>query len=337
MGSYQRFLSEVVESIDIINAQGELSHLTPADELFHMVTGGLGLFGIVTKVKLKVTSNVLLKETGVDVPLDDYPLYFREQIQTNPDIRMHLYRLSIDPKKLLATGVAVNYMLGEDKQPKVTKQLKQEPQYGTRLNRFMVNLARRFNWVRTSYWQGESKRLLANESVPQTINEIMQPPINALMTNPAHSEAEWLQEYFLPEETLANFVKKLGALLTANEVCLLNASIRFTKQNEKAPLSYAQKGDRFAVVLCFNQSLKKEEVIKARKWLREAQHMAVEMGGSFYLPYQHVASPEDFEASYPGIDAVRRFKELVDPNHLFWSGFAEKYLLPGLKSLIISS
>lgn len=323
-------LVNTVLSLELVNAQGEKQVLTPKDDLFHQVIGGFGLYGIVTKVKFQLTDNLLLKEKGTDVSIDDYARYFRDQVQSSEPTKMHLYRLSLDPSNLLGTGVAVSYDQEANSRPVRTSNLSQEANTGSRFNRIMINLARRFDWVRKYYWKTERDRLLANDGPLLSTNEIMQPPIKA-MFNPSIREAEWLQEYFLPEEQLASFLKELGPLLRANNVGLLNASVRFVKQHDRSLLSYAKEGDRFAVVLCFNQSLREDEVVKAKKWLREAQHLAVQKGGSYYLPYQHVSSPEDFHKAYPHADKVQQLKEKVDPDNLFASGMYKKYLVPPAK------
>jgi ubiquinone/menaquinone biosynthesis C-methylase UbiE len=152
----------------------------------------------------------------------------------------------------------------------------------------------------------------------------MCPPINA-MFNPSVSESEWLQEYFLPEENLDAFINDLGDLLAKNKVAYLNASVRFVKQNKESMFSYSRDGDRFAVVLCFNQPLQEHEKIKAKKWLRASQHMALNYGGTFYLPYQQVSSPEQVQHAYP-VDEARKLKRKVDPEGIFTSGFYEKYV-----------
>lgn len=318
-------LSNTILSIEIVNAQGQIQVLTPDDELFHQITGGLGLFGIVTKVKIKLTDNILLKEKGVEVAPQDYPAYFRDVVQNSDKTKMHLYRLSLDPANLLGSGVAVNYDQESEHPPVKVANLTQEGDRGTRFNQIMINLARRFDWVRKYYWDSERSRLLANNSPDLSNNEIMQPPIKA-MFNPSVSEAEWLQEYFLPEEQLADFLAALGKILMDNEVCLLNASVRFVKQNDKSLMSYARDGDRFAVVLCFNQSLRPDDIVKAKKWLRDAQQLSVEKGGTYYLPYQHVSNPEHFNKAYPKAQQAQEYKEKVDPQGLFTSGFHQKYM-----------
>lgn len=319
-------LSTVVSSITIINAQGELETLTPANPKFHNVTGGLGLYGIIISATINLTDNELLKEKGVAVAPENYVQHFRDVVQNDSNTRMHLYRLSLDPDNLLGTGVAVSYVKADQSKP-IQDNLRPEAAHGTRFDRIMINMARHFPWARKKYWEMETDRLLANDSPAMSVNKIMQPPINA-MFNSSQSESEWLQEFFLPEENLADFLKELGALLQENEVGLLNASVRFVKQNEHSPLSYAHDGDRFAVVLCFNQSLEESAIIKARKWIRTAQHLAIEQGGTYYLPYQHISNPEDFNKAYPHVDEALRAKDEMDPNHLFVSGFYQRYMVP---------
>ncbi|WP_058535305.1 FAD-binding protein [Legionella saoudiensis] len=319
-------LSTVVTSITIINAEGELETLTPEDQKFHNVTGGLGLYGIIVSATINLTDNELLKEKGVAIEPEQYVQHFRENVITDPNTRMHLYRLSLDPNNLLGTGVAVSYVKEDDSKP-VQDNLRPEAEHGTRLDRIMINMARHSPWARQKYWNMESARLLANDGEAMSVNKIMQPPINA-MFNSSKSETEWLQEFFLPEENLADFLKELGALLQENDVALLNASVRFVKQNDRSPMSYAHDGDRFAVVLCFNQSLEEKAIIKARKWIRQAQHLTVEKGGSYYLPYQHISNPEDFHAAYPHVDEALIAKDEADPDHLFVSGFYQRFMEP---------
>ncbi|STX51286.1 cytokinin oxidase [Legionella busanensis] len=320
-------LSNTILSMDIINAQGEKQTITPKEPLFHFITGGLGLFGIVTSITLQLTNNKLLKEVGTEVKLSDYVNHFRRNVEPNENIHMHLYRLSLDPKDLLGTGVAVDYVQVDNSKQVKTENLIQEGTYGSRINRILVNMANQFAWMRDKYWQREYGRLLRNDSPPMTVNQIMQPPINAMFNN-AVSEAEWLQEYFIPEENLRDFLYALSRLLTSNQVALINASVRFVKQHNASPMSYAHDGDRFAIVLCFNQPLQHSQVVKAKKWLREAQNLAVEHGGTYYLPYQHISNPKDFNRAYPRAAEAMRMKHEVDPNELFVSGFYQKYLAP---------
>jgi FAD/FMN-containing dehydrogenase len=320
-------LSNAIRSMDVLKADGSIVTTHQGEELFNHVAGGYGLYGIVLRATIELAPNELLKRTSVRVAPSDYLAHFNSALRDNTDNRMHLYRLSLNPKGLLKDGFTETYAV-EDSTPRETEYLQSEAEQGTRSQRILVRLAKRYGQVRHQYWKDEAEHC-ANHEPLMTTNEVMQAPINA-MFNHATSEMDWLQEYFLPGDQLASFVDALGDLLMENDVKLLNASVRFVKQYDASPLSYAPGCDRFAVVLCFNQSMQKSKIRETQKWLREAQKLAVTHQGSYYLPYQHVSSPETFAQSYPSekIEAAKAAKAALDPDNRFASGMYDKYINP---------
>lgn len=319
-------VAKTVRSLTIINAKGEIQTLKPNDELFQYVIGGFNQFGVILSAELDLVENEQLIEKSDLVKPSDYLDYFKTRVVNNDTNRMHLYRLSLTPGSLLQEGVAVNYITTDKKRVKSADNFQQEPENGTRFQRIFLNFARCFGWVRNLLWSSEKGRLLNNET-KLTTNEIMQPAINAMFNN-ALSESEWLQEFFVPGENLAGFLQQLSKVLTDNNVCLLNATVRYVKQDDITKMGYANGGDRFAVVLCFNQSLKEEAVLKTKKWVRRAIDLSLQNGGSYYLPYQPFASRAQFDKAYPTAAAVYKKKLDVDPNLTFSSGFSERYLQP---------
>lgn len=321
-------VAKTVKSLTIINAQGEIQTLKPTDELFQYVIGGFNQFGVILNAEIDLVDNERLIEKSDLVKPSDYLSYFKTRVVNNDTNRMHLYRLSLNANKMLQEGVAVNYITTDKKSVKSVDSFQQEPENGTRFQRVFLNFARCFGWVRNVLWSSEKSRLLNNET-KLTTNEIMQPPINAMFNN-ALSESEWLQEFFIPCDQLDEFLKQLGKVLIDNNVCLLNATVRYVKQDDITKMGYANGGDRFAVVLCFNQSLKEEAVLKTKKWVREAIDLSLAKGGSYYLPYQPFASREQFHKAYPTAQAVYQKKQEIDPNATFSSGFSERYLQPAV-------
>jgi SAM-dependent methyltransferase len=157
-----------------------------------------------------------------------------------------------------------------------------------------------------------------------TLVEHMQAPIRA-MFNPARSEAEWLQEYFVPGPNLAKFLSDLGDLLMANDVSLLNASVRPVRKDNVTQLGYANASDMFAIVLCFNQKLDDDSKLVTRRWIKEANDLVLRNSGTYYLPYQPFATKEQFRTAYPNWEKVVAKKREVDPTALFASEFFTKY------------
>lgn len=317
----QGSLANTICSLTIVNAQGEIENLTPDDELFSCVVGGYGLFGVITEVKVQLTTNDQLFDFGVEVPIEDYTSYFREHIEQNPAIKMHLYRLSLEGGRLLSKGWAQNYSTAFDGAP--SDQLTDEPEGGTTQDRILVQIARNSPTARNLWWQQEERNL--QQIRKATRNQIMRPPIHALFANESSAHQEWLQEYFVSESSLPSFLEFLGETLNENEVGLLNASVRFVKKEERALLGYAHEEDRFAVVLCFSQSLNEKEVKKTEHWVQKVVDQLRQIGGTFYLPYMHFPTKEQFQDCYPQWEELLEKKELYDPNHLFDNGFFQDY------------
>lgn len=312
-------LRNTIHALTIVDAKGEVVHLTPSDPLFDYVVGGYGGFGVIVEATLSLTDNLRLMERGVEISPKDYVAYFNQNIRDNDNIDMHLYRLSLEPGRLFRTGVAVNYHRVNNVQ--VVADLIDEPERGTRMDRIKIHTVRRLPWLRDVAWKVEKKNALLEKV--STRNEIMRPPINPIFNN-SKVDTEWLQEYFVKGEELPGFLKQLGRILQQNKVALLNASVRFVKADPKTKLSYASDADHFAVVLFFNQTLSSKEIQKTKLWVQEVIDYLIAHNGTYYLPYQHFATKEQFQACYPNGKSSET---------LFSNGFYEDYLTSDEDSL----
>ena len=223
-------LGNTIKSMKMVQPDGEILTIRPEDELFKLVIGGFGLFGIVTEVELKLTTNVDLIEYAEEISIQDYHKYFDDSVLSSQNTRMHYYRLSLNNNHMLQSGVAVNYIEPtKNTEAGFTNNYQHELSRGTRLERILYNIGRKFTMFRNLYWHYEKSRLLANSRELITHNSVMHPKINAMFKDSLSSSA-WLQEYFVPKEKLSQFLKELGPLLTENAVVVVNASVRHIGQ-----------------------------------------------------------------------------------------------------------
>lgn len=316
-------LRHTLLSVTVVDGTGNVHVLTPEDTLFDYVVGGYGGFGVIVEATLSLTDNLKIAEVGVEIPPSEYLDYFVKNIRDNDAVAMHLYRLSLEPKRLFRTGIAVNYMKVDEEN--VISNLTDEPERGTRMDRIKIHTLRRLTWLRNLAWNMEKQSALTQKI--STRNEIMRPPINPIFNN-SKIDSEWLQEYFVKGEELAPFLSYLAAVLEKNKVAVFNASVRFVKHDPKTKLSYAPDGDRYAIVLFFNQKLTKKEVQKTKAWVREVVDYLIAHDGGFYLPYQHFATPEQFKKCYPNWESILAYKQTLDPQSVISNGFYEDYLQP---------
>lgn len=314
-------LRNTLMALTVVDADGRVLEVTPDDPLFNFIVGGYGGFGVIVEATISLTDNVELIENGIEITPGEYVAYFDQHIRNNAAIDMHLYRLSLEPASLFQTGVAVNYQRISDEP--VIANLKDEPERGSRLDRIKMHIVRRLPWIRNIAWKVEKKDALFEKTSSR--NECMRPPINPIF-NYSKIDTEWLQEYFVKGEDLADFLHFLGSVLQVNKVAVFNASVRFVKHDYKTKMSYAQNGDRFAVVLFFNQKLSPQEIQKTKMWVRQVIDYLIAHDGSFYLPYQHFATPEQFKACYPNWKSVISQKQFMDPTGLFDNGLYADYL-----------
>lgn len=312
--------------LTIVDPNGNVQTLTPHDPLFNYIVGGYGGFGAIVEAVISLTDNVQMIESGVEISPQDYVEYFTDHIRNNPDIDMHLYRLSLDPKHLFQTGVSVTYQKTSH-QPFIAS-LRDEPAKGSRLDRIKIHTLRRLTPLRKYAWNIEKKSAIDTHIA--TRNELMRPPINPVF-NYSSIDTEWLQEYFVKGSDLSVFLIYLAEVLQKNNVALFNASVRFVKADSLTKLSYAPNEDHFAIVLFFNQKLSPKEIQKTKVWVQDVTDYLIAHQGTYYLPYQQFATVEQFNACYPQVNDVRLMKSLVDPDGLFQNGLYADYVLADIQ------
>lgn len=314
-------LHNTLLSLILVDAKARILEITSDHPLFEFIVGGYGGFGIIVEATIALTDNVEMIEEGVEVIPENYVSYFEDHIRNNDDIDMHLYRLSLQPKQLFHNGIAINYKK-LSYVPIVSKYL-DDIDANSRKDRIKIHTNRKQSCLRHLAWNLEKQHALTGKI--STRNEFMSTPITSLFNHPK-MDSEWLQEYFVKGEKLAEFLVFLSNILQKNQVAVFNAYIRFIPQDTKTKLSYVEKGDRFGIVLFFNQKLSTKEIGKTKIWVQKVIDYLINQEGSYYLPYQHFATIEQFKSCYPHWETVASFKKNMDPKNILDNGFFADYL-----------
>lgn len=324
-------LSSTVVSLDIIDSDGNLRTLTKEDELFGCMFGTLGYFGIVVSAKMRVLDNEPLIEKCELIDIDKFGEQYRSKIKGH-DYPLFGGRLTLDQLKgnPLRQVAMVRYERDFQAQQEGTRPIAAESPLGRRIERVVLSAISRLTSFTTKrvlhlFWKNEYAHMLKERKV--TRNEALHPPINAFkMLHKSNLHAEWLQEYFVKEENLADFLRFLGKELKDNDVRLTNATIRPVPKDTVSILPYAEQ-DRHAVVICFAQRKTKREIEKTRHWVEKVNRHLVQSGDVFYQAYMPYATRAQFETCYgeQRVENMRQLKEKYDPGHLFGNAHTAKY------------
>lgn len=326
-------ISSTVESLEVIDANGDLKILSPQDEMFGCFFGTLGYFGIVVSATLKIVENEHLVESTEEIELEDFAAYYETKVK-GQNVPLFGGRLVLDSLKGAPLRKVCMVSYKKDKEIKtkgpVITDFQKEAERGTRIQRVglqAVNHLSDFSVRRliSHFWEEERADMLKGKKI--TRNEALHPPINAfMMLHDSYLHAQWLQEYFIKKENLPCFLRYLGRKLQDEKVRLINATIRPTPKDTVSVLPYAEE-DRYAVVISFAQFKTKKGIKKTKKWMEEVNKYVISAGDVYYQAYMPYASRDQFEQAY-GIERVekmRALKEKYDPQHLFGNRHTQKY------------
>lgn len=147
-----------------------------------------------------------------------------------------------------------------------------------------------------------------------------------------------LQEYFVPFKSFSNFVAGLSEVVLEKinkeqMLALLNVTIRYVKKDVDSALPYStHDGGVFAFVLYFRIRRTKEADELLAKYHKQLADLAINEGGTFYLPYRHSYTAKQLEKAYPSFQQFCKKKKEYDPMNLFGNLWWDQYCPPNLKT-----
>lgn len=314
-------LSSSVVSFTLMNASGEILNCSRTEnpELFKLVVGGYGLFGIILDVKLKVVDNTALKFKSLTLHPDDFVAQYQQQVTEQPQVQLAYGRLRISDKRFLQQAT-LNYFEKIDNKP---QPLQQQQQKNAELKSLVFRGSVDSEYGKRLRWDLENS---LNQVMPLQVfsrNEILNEH-SALIENKDPNSTDLLHEYFIPKQYLAQFIDDIRPILENSSIDLLNITLREVRQDQDAFMNYARE-DVFGLVFLFNQ--KKTSVQEQQMQLLTNQLLdaALKYKGTYYLPYRLHISREKMRLAYPQADQFFALKLKYDPEEIFNNQFYQHY------------
>ncbi|WLD95343.1 FAD-binding oxidoreductase [Alkalihalobacillus sp. AL-G] len=316
-------LIDTVRSFRLLTADGKTLNVSREEneELFYLALGGYGLFGVILDVTLGLTDDELYKLETEEIDYKEYSDYFINNVKENPDVRMHLARISTAPDSFLTEMYVTNYELAAEQQLEQYNELKGE-RY-TAVTKFALGLARDFDWGKNVFWEAQKKYFLETSGKLMTRNNVMRSESDFLEYD-SKNDTDVLQEYFVPVENFSTYIDDLRELLSEEDLNLINITIRYVNEDEDAVLSYA-KDDMFALVLLINQGLSDKDKKETKRIVQKMVDITLKHNGSYYLPYMLYPTKKQMYHAYPRAEEFFKKKLKYDPNERFYSLFYERY------------
>ncbi|HXM39278.1 MAG TPA: FAD-binding oxidoreductase [Gemmatimonadales bacterium] len=322
---------EVVQRFRLLLADGRILEVSRDSnpELFSLVIGGYGLYGVILDVTLRVAPDELYEQQATAMDYAAFPAYFAEHIQRDSGIVLMLARPSIDPDldSFLREIVVVTWRHAPRRARGTESYQLTEEQHVWR-DKFFLGLSRRFNWAKALRWKLQKTiELGAGEHRLVSRNNAMRPPLAPLELLAYHSRknTDIIQEYYVPVEHFVAFMDRFRAILVAGEMNVLSSTVRYVSPNATPALAYAPKRPAFAIIQMSNVGLSAGAQAHAREVTQQLVEAALQFGGTYYLTYQLYPTADQLHRAYPNARRAFDRKRFYDPAELFSNQFYETY------------
>ena len=314
-----------VESIRVVLADGQLVNASRTEnpDLFFGCIGGYGGLGVIVEATLDLVENTRIERDARTMPVTAYRGFFEREIRNAPKAVFHngdLYPPRYD------TVVAVTW--SETDRP-VTVVPRLMPLGGRYLAEHMGQLGvSEMPFGRELRQDFLDPLRLRGHPVEWRNYEASYDTGSIEPSSRTHSTYV-LEEYFIPVARFDEFVPRLAGIFRQHHANVLNVSIRHAGADPGSLLAWA-KEECFAFVVYYKQGVTPADQAEVGAWTRELIDAALDLGGSYYLPYQLHATPEQFHRAYPRADEFFALKRRVDPGDKFESKLWAKYYRPSL-------
>jgi len=322
-GLDMRPMIDDVESFTLIDANGELKTCsrTQNPELFRLVIGGYGLFGVIGTIKLRLMPVTTLERVVKVMEVKNFIPLAAKGIKEG-----YLYgdfQFDIDPqsKKFMNRGVYSLYKPvrgSPDELPEV-KELSPED-WTALLALAHHDKAKAYDVYSNFYLSSNGQRY---RSDTHQLGVYIDDYHKTLDRNGVKS-SEMISEIYVPRSRLPELFARLRSDFRKHNVNVVYGTVRLIRKDEESFLAWA-KQDYAATVFNFHVDHTPEGLEKAKHDFRMIIDRALELSGSYFLTYHRWATREQVLKAYPQMPEFLRLKRKHDPEERFQSEWYRHY------------
>ncbi len=320
-------IASTVLSMRVMLADGSVVRCSRDEnaELFSLVLGGYGLFGIILDADLATVPNEIYQLQQHVVSTGNAFGVLDDELLVNPGLEMVYARMNVTEDDFLRELIINGFI----RQPGVPDTLDTTSNDG-RLEEILLGTKRVVfrgsegseygKWLR---WNAETQVAPALRGTTFTRNQLLDEGVETL-ENRSDATTDILHEYFVPRESAGSFLDSVRRIVRDHEGDLLNVTIRQVDTDTDTMLRYADR-PVIAFVMLFLQSRNGEGEKSMVAMTRDLIDASLENEGSYYLPYRLHATREQFIRAYPDQEKFFELKRSYDPGELFQNEFYLEY------------
>lgn len=312
-----------VKSIKVVLANGTIVTASRDEnpDVFFSAIGGYGGIGVIIEATLLLSDNTPVEKVAETIKRTDYKNYFLNNIRGAKNAVFHnadLYPPDFEYLNAITwfktnKAVTVKDRLAPQDRPSAYQE-------------FLLS------WISEKssgkYFRQYIYDPYKNKgSIIEWRNYEASYDVNSIEPKSRQKSTYVLQEYFIPIEHFDRFAEKMIAILKSYNVKVLNVSIRHALPDHESLLSWSRT-EVFSFVIYYKQGVTALDEAYVRTWTSRLIDAALEEGGTYYLPYQIIATPQQFLKAYPKAPEYFKIKSKMDPEYKFRNKLFDKYYQP---------
>jgi FAD/FMN-containing dehydrogenase len=315
-----------VESFTLMDGDGNLRTCsrTENSELFRLAIGGYGLFGVITRVRLKLMPRTKIERVVRIIDTDDLMRAFDERIAEGFLYGDCQFSTDASSDTYLKKGVFSCYrpLPPDTPMPAGEKELG-EAQWRELYYYSHADTRRAYEAYTSYYLSTTGQRYWSDTSQLSVYIDDYHVDLDRRL-HAQHKGTEMITELYVPRPALPAFLAAVRADFRQHGVQLIYGTIRLIERDTESFLAWARE-PWVCTVMNLHVDHTDDRIRKAADDFRRLIDRAIAHGGSYFLTYHRWASRAQVEACYPQMAEFLRHKRRHDPGDVFQSDWYRHY------------
>jgi FAD/FMN-containing dehydrogenase len=321
-------LGEDVESLTLVNATGDVVECSRHDhaELFSLVIGGYGLFGVIVRVTLRLCRRRKMQRLVDLIDIEDAVNAVSRRVADGCVYGDFQYAIDPLDDSFLRRGVMSCYQPMPDDAvvDDETENLSKDDWL------LLLELAHRDKAAAflkyAQYYESTHGRVYWSDTMQLStyIPDYTEFLVSRGLVASGIDESLLIGEQFVPPERITEFLERARAVLRETGVEDIYGTIRAIRRDETSFLPWASQ-DFACVIFNLRTSHTATGIERTHETFRKLTDVSLDLGGGFYLTYHRAATADQVIRAYPRFRDFLAMKEQLDPVGVFQSDWYRHY------------
>jgi len=322
-------LGDDIESLTLVDADANVvvCSRTERPELFSLVVGGYGLFGVIYAATLRLSPRLRVRRMVDIIDLDDAMNAVYRRVAQGCVYGDFQFVIDASDDAFLQRGVFACYRPAGSDEPAIDAAADLSPDAWLALLKLAHDDKRTaFKLYAQHYLGTDGNTYWADEMQLSTYLPTYAEFLQRARGDPASAVKETLVigEHYVPREAIKAFMQGARDVLRAHGSEVIYGTIRSITKDATSFLPWA-KEDYACVIFNIRTPHTADGLARTASTFRGLIDASIALGGSFFLTYHRHATLAQVEAAYPRFRAFLDRKRAYDPSEMFTSDWYRHY------------